>query len=128
MTDSVGWGPGVRAQEPGTWGCLLAVDKPADRVLGVSFVGLDLRGVWSWRLVLPGANRPRSCLFLHGRFSETAAVLPPFTSRHGAVYFLQVWLILAAGKSAGLGSARSAEFVRFFSLVHGSVEPEPVYA
>ena len=113
---------------PGTLGVYLRLINLQIAFLGVSFVGLDLRGVWSWRLVLPGANRPRSCLFLHGRFSETAAVLPPFTSRHGAVYFLQVWLILAAGKSAGLGSARSAEFVRFFSLVHGSVEPEPVYA
>ena len=30
---------------PGNVGGLLAVYKPADRVLGVSFVGLDLRGV-----------------------------------------------------------------------------------
>ena len=117
------WGPGVRTRgcggfPCGWWTCISC--------LGVSFFGFGL----TWGLGLGGW----SCIVLSGRglpFFPTwlllwnGCCLLLLTVWHGAVHFPKVRLILAVGKSVGFGSDRSADFPRLFTLVHGSVVPEP---
>ena len=79
-------------------------------------------------VVLPSANRPRFTTFSYMIAFLKRLLLLLLTVWHRAVHFPKVRLILALGKNAGFGSDRPADFARLFTLVHGSVVPEPVYA